>query len=91
MESVKRVTLTGDWKPVTFKGQARYFFVKNFSDNDIYVSFEENDSEASSYKIEKGVAEELSPTYKYIGRSEYNVSTVYVKGTGEVEVQALDL
>ena len=91
MENVKRVTLAGGWTEITFNGQARYFFVKNYSDSDIYVSFEENDTEATSVKIASKMAEEVAPTFKYTGRTELNASKIYIKGTGEVEVQALDL
>lgn len=91
MENVKRVTLAGDWTKITFNGEARYFFVKNYSSYNVFVSFEENDREATSYKIASGMAEEVAPTFKYKGRTDYNVSDIYIKGTGEVEVQALDL
>lgn len=87
---VSRKTLTGNWEGFTFTKKSRYFLVKNLTEGDIFVSFENNDQEANSVKIKSGVAEEMSVTFDGIDKPDYYVNAIYVKGTGEVEVQALD-
>ena len=88
-QSVKRVTLSGNWQEISFPAKASRYFVKNYSDNDIYVSFEDNDSEDESFKIKSGIGEEIAISYTNI-RGRYAVNKLYVKGTGEVEIQQLD-
>ena len=85
-----RKTLTGDWEQFSFNGKARFFFVKNFTDDDILVSFESETAEENCFKIKAGVGEEVTISYNSIDRNEFYVDSIYVKGTGEVEVQALD-
>lgn len=88
-QQVIRRTLTGDWEAFTFNVSARAFFVKNFTDGDIYVSFEADDVEAESFKIKSGIGEGISIN-DGVSTSAYYKNTVYVKGTGEVEVEATD-
>lgn len=90
-QAVKRKTLTGNWEAFSFPKKARSFFVKNFTDGDIFVSFENNDSEDESFKIAKGLAEQIEITQNGFEKDEYYSSAIYVKGAGEVEVQALDI
>ena len=86
-QQVKRLTLTGNWEEVQFDFKAICYFVKNYSNGDIFVSFEENDSENTSFKIKSGMGEEVAISY---AGKKYKTDTLYVKGTGEVEVQQLD-
>ena len=88
-QSVKRVTLTGAWQTITFTDKATHYFVKNYTEGDIFVSFAANDSEDESFKITAGIGEELAISFDAI-RGRYAVNTIYVKGTGEVEIQQLD-
>ena len=97
-QQVSRKTLTGDWKAFAFPYKARRFFVKNYGENPIYVSFESGTAESASFKIMAGVGEEVAISYHggygEIGAaykvSDFYTDTVYVKGTGEVEVQEVD-
>lgn len=89
-QQVKRVTLTGDWQAVTFPNKATRYFVKNFTDAAILVSFAANDTEDESFKIQSGIGEDVAISYDSI-RKRYAVDTIYVKGTGEVEIQQLDV
>ncbi|MBQ6447132.1 MAG: hypothetical protein IJJ10_06670 [Bacillus sp. (in: Bacteria)] len=89
MKNVKRVTLTGNWTEVTFDEKAKNYFVKNFSDGDIYVSFEENDSENTSFKISSGIGEVLAINQTATSKPEHFTNTIYIKGTGEVEIEQM--
>ena len=84
---VIRKTLTGTSEGYTFDVPVVQFLVKNFSDNDILVNFENIviTNEPSSIKIPAGTAQ-LVIDNEYGGRA---FKTIYIKGTGEVEVQAL--
>lgn len=89
MKNVKRVTLTGDWQSITFDQKTKNYFVKNFTNADIYVSFEENDDEDTSFKIASGIGESLAIEQSALSKEEFKTDTIYVKGTGEVEVQQM--
>lgn len=89
MKNVKRVTLSGDWEEIQFDQKAKNYFVKNFSNNSIYVSFEENDSEDTSFKILSGIGEQIAINQSYLNKPEHNTDTIYIKGTGEVEIQQM--
>lgn len=91
MNNVMRKTLAGGWTPFEFQGLSKRFFVKNYSDNDIYVSFIDGDNENASFKVASGLGEEVATTFRNYERAEDYKTTIYVKGTGEVEVQALDI
>ena len=88
-QQVKRVTLTGDWLEVTFTNKATRYFVKNYTEGDIFVSFAANDNENESFKIKTGIGEDVAISYDGL-RGRYEVNKIYVKGTGEVEIQQLD-
>lgn len=90
-QAVLRKTLEGDWTEFAFEKAGRFFFVKNFTDGDIFVSFEENTKEENCFKIASGVGEEVSISFEALDREEYKTKSVFVKGTGEVEVQGLDI
>lgn len=89
MNNVKRVTLTGDWEAVTFNQKAKNYFVKNYSEGDIFVSFEEDDDEDTSFKIASGIGEALAINQSALSKQEHFTDTIYIKGTGEIEVQQM--
>lgn len=89
MTNVKRIVLEGNWQSITFPKATRVYFVKNFSDAPIYVSFEENDSENTSIKILSGTGEQVASNMSPISQPEDRTNTIYVKGTGEIEVQQM--
>jgi len=87
-QQVVRKTIAGSWTEFKFAVKSRAFFVKNFTSGDIYVSFANDDDQDGAFKIKTGMGEEI-----YIAsprQDGYYVDAVYVKGTGEVEVQAID-
>ena len=89
MENVKRITLTGNWEAVTFTNASKTYLVKNFSGAEIYVSFERDDVDDSSIKILQDDREVITATPMILQALNYNLNTIYVKGTGEVEVQQI--
>ena len=89
MENVKRVTLTGNWEAVTFTNASKTYLVKNFSDIEIYVSFEQDDEDDSSIKILPNDKEVITATPMILQALNFNLNTIYVKGTGEVEIQQI--
>lgn len=88
-QKVVRKTLNGRFTAFTFDVKARAFFVKNFTDDAIFVSFVNDNTESGSFKIASGTAEELYIS-SGIAKTEHYTDTIYVKGTGEVEVEATD-
>lgn len=90
-QAIIRKTLTGDWEPFEFPKKSGSFFVKNFSNSSIFVSFENNDSDDASFKIPSMYGEEVSISKNGDDSLPFARTTVYIKGTGEVEVQALDI
>ena len=92
-QQVLRKTLTGGWTEFAFANNARRFFVKNFTAGNIFVSFENGTAENQSFKIANGVGEEVAISYAEAGKNPfaYFVNKIYVKGTGEVEVQQIDV
>ena len=89
-QQLKRLTISTQAQ-IQFRYKAKRFFVKNFTEDDIYVSFEavENNDYSECYKIAKGVAEEVYVAITGIS-NKYLTDTIYIYGTGEVEVQQLD-
>lgn len=85
-QKVIRQTLTGSLTPFTFDVQACSFLVVNFSDNDAYVSFEDGVQDSECLKIPS----KCSRPVFYNLHSGYYTNTVYVNGTGEIEVQPID-
>lgn len=84
---VLRKTLTGTSEAYAFDVIGYRFCVKNFSDNDCYVNYEAitASNEDTSVKVPKGTAQVVfSNENNTVG-----AGTLYVKGTGEVEVQVL--
>ena len=89
MEIVKWITLTGNWEAVTFTRATKTYFVKNFSEGNIFVSFEENDTEDTSIKILQNTGEQIDISPVILQQLNYKSDTIYIKGTGEVEIQQL--
>lgn len=85
-QAVLRKTLANAWTEFAFQVPSNSFFVKNFTSGAIYVSFVNNDDTDECFKILSNMGEELCITRS----SENPVTSIYVNGTGEVEVQALD-
>lgn len=89
-QQIKRLNVSSQAQ-IKFRYQAKSFFVKNYTNGDIFVSFEEvtNDDYSECYKIKSGIAEEV-----YIARTgisnKYLTDTIYIYGNGEVEIQQLD-
>ena len=90
-QAVQRKTLAGGWTAFTFNHNCAHFLVKNFSNGVVYVSFENNDDEAESIKIMSLMAEVVAVCFDGNNNPAFTVPTIYVKGSGEVEVEALDI
>ena len=89
-QKVIRKTLTGDWEPFTFDVKSKSFCVKNFSDDPCYVSFVDDDETNESIKIASGMAEVCYITALTNLANSFSRDTIYVNGTGEIEVEAID-
>lgn len=89
---LRKALTTANFEAFTFDVNSQSFFVKNFTENDIYVSFASDIALANCFLIKSGMGEEIffnSSKSSYV----YKTNTVYIKGTansGSVEVQALD-
>lgn len=85
--NVKRVTLAGSAQAVAFDNQATQWLVKNFSSSDVYVAFDSDAETDESIKIPSECAQlVVDNTWQASGLSEAH-DTIYLTGTGEVEVQ----
>ena len=86
---VKRKTLDGTITAFEFEDKCGKWLVKNFSESEIYVSTEADFVDEEAIKIPSLIGQEVI-TNEYLGGLDcYKVTTLYVKGTGEVEVQQL--
>ena len=85
---IKRKTLSGTQQALTFDKQRSDFLVKNFSESDVFVAFETNAPEALSIKIPSMYAQVCSCS-NVEGTTCMTTDTIYVTGSGEVEVQQL--
>lgn len=87
MQKVKRVTLSGDWVKVAFDGIAcSSWFVKNFSDNNVYVSLCEciRNTDAC-FCVPSMIAEEIFASTEMDARTD----GIWINGSGDVEVEAI--
>lgn len=99
-QAVLRKTLTGDWEEFSFTNLSRHFKVKNLSSSDILVSFEKDDvDEDQCFKIASGYIETVQISDKDQNRNSFVINNnedifssnvIYIKGTGDVEVCALE-
>ena len=88
-QQVQRVTLSGAVKPVTFPYPSGRFLVKNYSSDDIYVSFENTVNPATSIRIASQMGQVCVISERGGGIGQEKSKTIYINGTGEVEVQQL--
>ena len=88
-QQVKRVTLTGEVAEIEFVKLCGKYMVKNFSSSDIYVSFDETFTEENSVKIPAGYYQVVIANEWLGGIDVFKTSSIYIQGTGEVEVQQL--
>lgn len=87
---VQRVTLSGsEFEEVEFNTICGRYLVKNFTEDDIYVSFDEDATTNTSIKIPAGYFQEVIANEYLGGLDAYKTTSIYIKGTGEVEVQQL--
>ncbi len=89
IQRVKRIQLTGGVSELEFDTYGGQYLVKNFSGGDIYVSFEDTVSEDTSIKISNGYAQVCVINERDGFNGQAKAKTLYIKGTGEVEVQQL--
>lgn len=89
IQHVKRVQLTGGVSAVEFDNYGGQYLVKNYSGGDIYVSFEETVAEDMSIKISNGYAQICVINERDGLNGQAKAKTIYISGTGEVEVQQL--
>lgn len=91
--NLKRITLTGATTKVEFKEMCGKWLVKNFTDADIYVSFEAGSNgelvEADAVKIKSNYGQIVIGNEQYDYTNIFKTNAIYIKGTGEVEVQQL--
>lgn len=88
-QRVQRVNLKAEITQVHFNELCGEYLVKNFSDGDIYVSFESNVSDNQSIKI-PSKSYQICVVNCYLGGLDYYKSKdIFMKGHGEVEVQQL--
>ena len=87
---IRRTLSEGGWEAFTFKGKSRFYLVKNFSGVDILVTFDTTADDSECVKIKSGMGESVAINSGGIEKEEYFTDTIYIKGSGEVEVQQLD-
>ena len=85
---IRRETLSGTSQAFTFDKNRSDYLVKNLSDSDMYVAFEASASQARSIRIPSKYGQVCS-CFNVEGTTGMTTTTVYVTGTGEVEVQQL--
>lgn len=87
--NLKRVTLSGATTALTFNNKCGKYLVKNFTNSAIYVSFESELVEENSIKIAAGMGQVCLINEFYERSQAVKTNTIYIKGSGEVEVQQL--
>lgn len=88
-QQVQRVTLSGTATAVTFSYPSGKYLVKNYSSGDIYVSFESTCNPATSIRIVSGYGQVCEINERGGAEGQEKSKTIYINGTGEVEVQEL--
>ena len=90
IQRVKRVALTGEAMTVTFSGSfSGQYLVKNFSQGDIYVSFGLPIDTQTSIKIPTMCGQRCVINENGGANGQVKVNSIYIQGSGEVEVQQL--
>ena len=80
---VFRKTLTGDFEEFNFGIWVREVLVKNFSDDPIYIAFQDDGSIDNATKLNSQYCEMIYYNASYLAEFD----RLYIKGTGEVEVE----
>ena len=89
-QQVKRLELTGTtYEEFLFTKNCGKFLVKNFSNDPIYVSCDNSVQDSEAIKIAGGSFQIVIANEYFGGSDYYRTNKIYVKGTGEVEVQQL--
>lgn len=99
---IKRVTLSGTgFEEISFEKPAERYLIKNFTEGDIYVSSKADATTDDSCKVPKGYGQVFEVPVMETGSVAYHaikgagrfvpdsITKLYLKGTGEVEVQQL--
>lgn len=84
---VKRVNLSGK-TTISFDTESSKWLIKNFSDGDITVSFDANAKAEESILIPSGMGQVVISNEMAVDQF-YSSDTIYITGTGTVEVQQL--
>lgn len=88
---VRNVVIDGE-TAIEFPTKCLRFMVKNFSSNDILVSFVPNPQADEFIKIKRGMGQVVVDNINLNSVADYQEfahSTIYINGSGEVEVQQL--
>lgn len=85
---VKRITLNGSKTAITFDTKCSKWLIKNFSADFIYAAYDENATLEESAKIASNYGQVVLEN-EYLGGDAHLTDTIYVTGTGEIEVQQL--
>ena len=91
MNNVLRKEINGTWTEFRFPEKSRFFLVKNLSDDDCLVAFDSNTDEDKCFLISAGIGEEVSKSFRKVECQDFYTDKIYVKGSGAIEVQALDI
>ena len=88
-QQVQRVTLSGSgFQAITFPKYSGCYLVKNFSADDIFVSFAESgQTQNNSIRIVTGYGQKCYANMRGGLDGQNKTNTVYISGSGEVEVQ----
>lgn len=89
-QQVKRIELSGNtFEEFLFDKKCGKYLVKNFSESPIYVSFDDAVTDNEAIKI-NGDSFQVVIANDWLGGLDcYRTNKIYVKGSGEVEVQQL--
>lgn len=79
-------TLTGSKTSYVFGTKSNRYVVKNFTDNAITVAF---DDDATATDGSVSIPSGMGQVVECQGTAPFGTDTVYVTGTGDVEVQQL--
>lgn len=85
---VKQVELNGLTK-VEFTTKSCEWLVKNFTDGDIYVSFDKDAPQDEWIKIQSGMGQVVVENTVVKDFINFTYKAIYVNGTGTIEVQQL--
>ena len=90
-QQVQRVTISGSgFQEVAFTYPSGKYLVKNFSEGDIYVSFADSgQTENNSMRIASGFGQVCVINERGGEAGQLKTSSIYVSGSGEVEIQQL--